>query len=87
LFEKIQYEDVILFNMDPDLCLPSDLIVKFIPVPPSCIRPTVAVSHGMKNEDDLTIKIAEIVERNRIIMQGITDGLEPHKLIDEWYLL
>jgi DNA-directed RNA polymerase beta' subunit len=34
-------------------------------VPPSCIRPTVAMSHGLKNEDDLTAKISEIIERNR----------------------
>lgn len=73
--------------MDSNLCQPSDLIIKYMPAPPSCIRPTVAVSHGLKNEDDLTMKLAEIVERNKMIEQGIQTGQEPHKLIDEWYML
>lgn len=87
LFDKVQEEDIIFFNMDSSLCRPSDLVLKFLPVPPSCIRPTVAVSHGMKNEDDLTMKVAEIVERDKLIQQAIENGLEPHKLMDEWYLL
>ena len=71
LFEKILEEDIVLLNMDSTLCKPADLIIKFMPAPPSCIRPTVAVSHGLKNEDDLTMKLAEIVERNKMIEQGI----------------
>ena len=87
LFQMIIDEDIIFFNMDPDLCKPIDMLITTIPVPPSCIRPTVAVSHGLKNEDDLTVKIAEIVERNKIIKQGIADGLEPHKIMEEWFYL
>lgn len=87
LFERISEEDIILFNIDEQLCRPLDMILTSLAVPPSCIRPTVPVSHGMKNEDDLTIKIAEIVQRNQIIQKGIEDGMEPHKLIEEWYLL
>jgi DNA-directed RNA polymerase beta' subunit len=87
LFENIVDEDIIFFNMDLNLCKPVDLLITCIPAPPSCIRPTVAVSHGMKNEDDLTMKLAEIIERNKLIRQGIEDGLEPYKLMEEWYLL
>lgn len=61
LFEKIRDEDVPLFDMDPQYCRPSDLIITHIPVPPSCIRPSVAVSQNTTNEDDLTIKLAEIL--------------------------
>jgi DNA-directed RNA polymerase beta' subunit len=61
LFKLIVEEDLVFFNMDGDLCKPEDMIITCIPTPPSCIRPTVAVNHGMKNEDDLTIKLAEIV--------------------------
>jgi DNA-directed RNA polymerase beta' subunit len=57
----------VYFNMDSSMCKPSDLLITCIPAPPSCIRPTVAVSHGLKNEDDLTVKIAEIVQRNNIV--------------------
>lgn len=51
--------------MDAEFCKPIDLLITCIPVPPSCIRPTVAMSHGLKNEDDLTAKISEIIERNK----------------------
>jgi len=61
IFCKILEEDIMFFNIDSTLCKPSDMIVTCIPAPPSCIRPTVAVSHGLKNEDDLTVKLAEIV--------------------------
>ena len=57
-------EDIVFFNMDSEMTKPCDLILTCIPAPPSCIRPTVLVTHGLKNEDDLTIKIAEIVQRN-----------------------
>ena len=61
LFTRIRDEDVILFDMDINYCKPTDLLITHIPVPPSCIRPSVAVSHNTSNEDDLTIKIAEIL--------------------------
>jgi len=73
--------------MDSNMCKPLDLIITTIPVPPSCIRPTVAVSHGLKNEDDLTMKLIEIIDRNKIIRHCIQDGEEQHKLMDEWYFL
>jgi len=65
LFENILDEDIIFFNMDSELCKPIDMMITSVPAPPSCIRPTVAVSHGLKNEDDLTMKIAEIIVRNQ----------------------
>ena len=64
LFERIKDEDVGLFDMDAAYCRPQDLIITHIPVPPSCIRPSVAVSQNTTNEDDLTIKLAEILQLN-----------------------
>jgi len=43
LFERIKDEDVPLFDMDPEYCRPVDLLITHIPVPPSCIRPSVPV--------------------------------------------
>jgi DNA-directed RNA polymerase beta' subunit len=54
---NIPDEDIIFFNMKKELCKPVDFMMTTIPVPPSCIRPTVAMNFGMKNEDDLTRKI------------------------------
>jgi len=38
-----------------------------LPAPPVCIRPSVSVTQTVKNEDDLTVKIAEIVYYNKEI--------------------
>jgi DNA-directed RNA polymerase III subunit RPC1 len=57
--------------MDPDLCKPADMMITHIPAPPACIRPTVPVSHGLKNEDDLTMSLSAIIARNEIVREGI----------------
>ena len=64
LFERIKDEDVPLFDMDPEYCRPIDLLITHIPVPPSCIRPSVPQDNGVSNEDDLTIKLAEVLQLN-----------------------
>lgn len=47
--------------MDPSLCRPVDMLITYIPAPPVTIRPSVNVSANVTNEDDLTIKMAEII--------------------------
>ena len=64
IFSKIRDEDIALFHMQASLCRPLDLLVTHVPAPPVCIRPTVAVSANVKNEDDLTMQIAEMVYCN-----------------------
>ena len=64
LLSNIIDEDIVFFNMDASICKPVDMMITAIPAPPSCIRPTVAVANGKKNQDDLTIKISEIILRN-----------------------
>ena len=41
LFERIKDEDIPLFDMDSEFCRPIDMLITHIPVPPSCIRPSV----------------------------------------------
>jgi DNA-directed RNA polymerase III subunit RPC1 len=52
---------------DGALCKPKDLIMTHLPAPPVCIRPSVAVTATIKNEDDLTVKLAEIAYYNKEI--------------------
>jgi DNA-directed RNA polymerase III subunit RPC1 len=49
------------------LCKPVDLIMSHLPAPPVCIRPSVAVTATIRNEDDLTVKLAEIAYYNKEI--------------------
>ena len=74
LFEKIPEQDVYFLNMNPKFVKPKDLIVTQILVPPVCIRPTVELSNGKTNEDDLTIKIYEISRANKTIRKLIEEG-------------
>ena len=60
--------------MDASLCKPADLLITHVPAPPVCIRPTVAVSANVRNEDDLTMQLAEMVYCNQEIKNAIACG-------------
>ena len=87
LFENILDEDVPLFQMSAEFCRPQDLLLTSIAAPPVCIRPSVAVTATIKNEDDLTVKLAEIVATNKEIEQVLCRGLGENKLIENWNML
>jgi DNA-directed RNA polymerase beta' subunit len=57
ILKNIPDEDIVFMNMKKELCRPVDYMIMTIPVPPACIRPTVAMNFGLKNEDDLTRKM------------------------------
>ena len=69
------------------LCKPEHLLITHLPAPPVCIRPSVAVTATIRNEDDLTVKLAEIAYFNKEIEQTICRGLGTAKLIENWNLL
>ena len=58
-------EDINYFLMDANFQRPEDLLVTHIIVPPVCIRPTVKVGGDRTNEDDMTIKLYEIIKQNQ----------------------
>jgi DNA-directed RNA polymerase III subunit RPC1 len=57
----------------PEHGRPEEFIWQYISVPPVCIRPSVA-QDGASNEDDLTVKLTEIVFTNALIKQGLAKG-------------
>ena len=59
--------------MRPEHGRPEEFIWQYISVPPVCIRPSVA-QDGASNEDDLTVKLTEIVFTNALIKQGLAKG-------------
>ena len=67
LFNKIDENDVCLFDMNPKLLHPRDLILTHIIAPPNCIRPTVNEGDGGMRHDDLTVKIKDFILRNNRI--------------------
>ena len=88
LFEAMTDEDVELLGMDPVRGRPELFIWSYLPVPPVCIRPSVAMDASAgSNEDDLTIKLMEIVHINNIIKQAIEKGALITVLMEDWDFL
>ncbi|KAJ2944679.1 hypothetical protein O0L34_g4036 [Tuta absoluta] len=85
LFRRIPDEDIPLLGMNVKLSRPEDLIVTRLPVPPLCIRPSVAsdIKAGT-NEDDLTMKQSEILLINDVIARHIASGGKSELVQEDW---
>ncbi|KAH0486168.1 MAG: uncharacterized protein KVP18_002392 [Porospora cf. gigantea A] len=66
---------------------PHKLLVHALPVPPSCVRPTVMLPTSGTNEDDLTCILGEIADLNIIMGQQIGAGAQPHQFLGNWEFL
>jgi DNA-directed RNA polymerase III subunit RPC1 len=88
LFGMLSAEDCELLGLDPEHGHPRNFLWTRIPVPPSCIRPSVAMTmEGGSNEDDLTVKLSEIVYTNSIIRDALEKGSTPSLLMEDWDFL
>ncbi|CAG9789529.1 unnamed protein product [Diatraea saccharalis] len=85
LFRRIPEEDIALLGMNSRLSRPEDLILTRLPVPPLCIRPSVAsdIKAGT-NEDDLTMKQSEILLINDVIARHIASGGKCELIQEDW---
>ncbi|KAI1301533.1 DNA-directed RNA polymerase III subunit RPC1 [Halotydeus destructor] len=85
LFEEIPDQDL------PYLLIksfrPEDLVITRITVPPACIRPSVVNDLDNSNEDDLTIKLSEIVFLNDAISKHKANGVQMHMMVEDWDFL
>ncbi|KAG0438465.1 DNA-directed RNA polymerase III subunit RPC1 [Dictyocoela muelleri] len=85
-----------LFKMIPEdlyselgLCdSPEHLIIQTVVVPPATIRPTVNMEEQFTtNEDDLTVKLAEILHTNEVLKKSIEKGNPMSVINDDWDFL
>ncbi|KAI0084185.1 beta and beta-prime subunits of DNA dependent RNA-polymerase [Irpex rosettiformis] len=86
LFKRMSDEDCELLGLRPEYARPEEYIWQYISVPPVCIRPSVA-QDGASNEDDLTVKLTEIVFTNALIKQGLAKGAPTAKFMEQWDFL
>eukprot|EP01122_Echinamoeba_exundans_P014370 TRINITY_DN648_c0_g2_i2.p1 TRINITY_DN648_c0_g2~~TRINITY_DN648_c0_g2_i2.p1 ORF type:complete len:1235 (+),score=315.80 TRINITY_DN648_c0_g2_i2:2830-6534(+) len=85
IFEKIIPEDCELLAMDPRLARPEWMLLENLPVPPACIRPSVAMdAQGGSNEDDLTMRLQEILLLNQVVAGDIAKGPIAATLLEKW---
>eukprot|EP01133_Synstelium_polycarpum_P012623 gene12623-14818_t len=84
LFRRISYQDTEILDMDPEVGRPERLILTHILVPPVSIRPSVPMDGGSgSNEDDLTMKLSEILHINEHIKSNV-DKVEMVAIMEDW---
>lgn len=88
LFQQISDEDIPLLLMNPDVSRPEDLILTRIFVPPICIRPSVVSDlKSGTNEDDITMKLTEIIFLNDVIQKQRASGAKMQMIMEDWDFL
>lgn len=88
LLRRIPDEDVPLLLMDTRCGRPEDLVLTRIPVPPLCIRPSVVSElKAGTNEDDVTVKLTEIIFLNDVIQKHRTSGAKMQMIMEDWDFL
>ena len=88
LFSRITDDDCEVLWLDPTIGRPEHLILKNLLVPPVPIRPSVAMDgDGGSNEDDLTVKLQEILGVNKALELALTKGPQTRTIIEEWDFL
>ncbi|SCU93222.1 LAMI_0E13630g1_1 [Lachancea mirantina] len=87
LFKQIASEDCELLGIDSTLKSgrPETYIWRYLPAPPVCIRPSVMMQDSpASNEDDLTVKLTEIVWTSSLIKAGLEKGISINNMMEQW---
>lgn len=80
LFKNITATDCELLGLDPEVGRPEEFIWQYLSVPPVSIRPSVS-QEAATNEDDLTVKLTEIIFTNQLIKTGLAKGVATQALM------
>ncbi|KZV60964.1 beta and beta-prime subunits of DNA dependent RNA-polymerase [Peniophora sp. CONT] len=86
LFKRMSDEDCELVGLRPEHNRPEEYIWQYLSVPPVSIRPSVN-QDGASNEDDLTVKLTEIVFTNALIRTGLQKGAPTSQFMEQWEFL
>ncbi|ANQ07885.1 DNA-directed RNA polymerase subunit [Plasmodium coatneyi] len=86
ILKKIRKEEMPILGFNSDRCIPASLILTCIPIPPPCARPYVQYGN-QRSEDDLTLKLLDIVKTNIQLKRQTDRGAKSHVLQDLCALL
>ncbi|KAG8885857.1 hypothetical protein FRB98_001570 [Tulasnella sp. 332] len=86
LFRRISAEDCELLGLQPKQGRPEELIWQYLSVPPACIRPSVA-QESATNEDDITVKLTDIVAQNSFLRVQLAKGAGISQVAELWSAL
>jgi DNA-directed RNA polymerase III subunit RPC1 len=88
MFSQITDEDLLLLWMQGNFGRPESLITWAVPVPPVPIRPSVPQEMGGgSTEDDLTVKLQEIIEMNNALRIALEKGATMKMVAEDWEFL
>lgn len=88
LFKAIPDQDLPLLGMAIDHGRPEELIFTRILVPPLCIRPSVvSETQSGTTEDDITMKLTEIIFLNDVIQKHRSQGAKVQMIMESWDFL
>jgi DNA-directed RNA polymerase III subunit RPC1 len=76
-----------LLWMNGEYGRPESLILWTVPVPPVPIRPSVPQDQGGSNEDDITVKLQEIIEMNNALKLALDKGATMKMIAEDWEFL
>ncbi|KAG7194147.1 DNA-directed RNA polymerase III subunit [Scheffersomyces spartinae] len=84
LFKQITPSDCELFGIDTARGgRPEMYIWRYLPAPPVCIRPSVMMDN-QTNEDDITVKLSEIIYMSQKIREGVEAGITITLMMEHW---
>lgn len=81
IFKHITNEEIRKMGLSEDYARPEWMVITVLPVPPPPVRPSICVDGmggGMRGEDDLTYKLAEIIRANASVRDAEQNGSPAH---------
>jgi DNA-directed RNA polymerase II subunit RPB1 len=81
ILRRISEDELRIIGLNSDYARPEWMILTVLPVPPPPVRPSISMDGtgtGMRNEDDLTYKLGDIIRANGNVKQAIREGSPAH---------
>ncbi|CAJ2500104.1 Uu.00g029570.m01.CDS01 [Anthostomella pinea] len=81
ILKHISDEDLRDMGLNKDYARPEWMIITVLAVPPPPVRPSISMDgtgQGLRNEDDLTYKLGDILRANINVRQAIQEGSPAH---------
>lgn len=85
ILRRITDADLYDIGLNLEYARPEWMIITVLPVPPPPVRPSISMDgtgQGMRNEDDLTYKLGDILRANGNVRQAIAEGAPQHIVTD-----
>ncbi|KAI0126577.1 hypothetical protein BJ170DRAFT_411726 [Xylariales sp. AK1849] len=81
ILKRISDEDLIDMGLNTDYARPEWMIITVLPVAPPPVRPSISMDgtgQSLRNEDDLTYKLGDVIRANGNVRQAIQEGSPAH---------